>query len=438
MKEYDLIVIGSGSGLNIVSRALNEKKGLKIAIIEKNKLGGTCLNEGCIPSKMLIEKAYEIEKSKNKDSKNFNKIISEVKNFIENESNRILSFYKNTKSADLYLEEASFVNENTLKVGNQIIKGKKIVLSIGAKPKILNIEGLNEFWTYKEALFPEKLPKHLVIIGGGYIGFEIGFFYAAMGAKVTILEKYKVLANIDDDIKKEFLKNFNKNIKIFENVEIRNVQSNKKLIFFKKNKKFTKLHFDKILVAAGIELNLGNLNLIKANVGLDKKGFIKVNGFLETSNKNIYSFGDAISSYYFKHSANFEADYVFDRLFNNKKLKIKYLSVPFAIFSCPIIAGCGKNEIFFKKNKISYFVKKAFFKDLFKANIENQNIGFIKMIFSKKDQKLLGAFIIGSRAPDLIHILSEFLNNNLNVEDIKKRIFIHPTFSEIILKAIWH
>ena len=446
MKCYDLIVIGSGSGLNIISRILEEKVEMKIALIEKKNLGGTCLNVGCIPSKMLIEQAYNLksidkyEYIKNKNLKvNFSKLIKDVKNFVNKESNEIYKFYKNSKKVDFYHANAVFIDTNTIKVDQEIIKAKKIVLAIGAEPIIPNIVGLKKYWTYKEALFPKKKPKRLLIIGGGYIGVELGFFYSQMGSEVTILEKEKILSNLDIDIRHEFLKIYKKQVLCREHVKIIKIENkkNKHTVFYKKDKIIHTIEVDALLIATGIKAQTDSINLNKAKIRLDKKGFIKVNKSLQTTNEHIFALGDCIDSYFFKHTANFESDYIFEKLFDNLKSPIKYPSVPFAVFSYPEIAGVGKNEKILNKSKTSFFIKKVFFKELFKANIKNENIGFLKMIFSKKNETLLGAFIVGHNASELIHILSEFLNSKLTLDEIKKRIFIHPTLTEIILKASW-
>ncbi|MBN2479844.1 MAG: FAD-dependent oxidoreductase [Parachlamydiales bacterium] len=444
MKHFDLIVIGSGSGLNIVSKVLLRGKKTKIALIEKDSLGGTCLNKGCIPSKMLINYANQLKNLKKSKEFHidvhlkkidFSKIIEETKTFTQKKSNELEKTYKNIKNVTFYSKKASFIDKNTLQVGREIIKGKKIILAVGAKPNIPNIEGLKNtpFMTFEEALFPKCLPKKLIIIGGGYIGVELAFFYSSMGVKVTILEKEKVLSQIDEDIRQAFLKNFKKDVLIKEKVSIDKVEYKNKIFkVFTSNKIFLA---DTLLVVTGIKADTKDLNLHLSNVKVGKKSNIIVNKHLQTTNKSIFALGDAIVSFYFKHSANFEADYIFNHLFKNFEKPIKYSPMPYAIFSDPEIAGVGKNEKELFNKKVAYFIKKAFYQDVAKGIIEKEE-GFLKLIFEKKSEKLIGAHMVGKNASDLIHILVAFMNKKANLNDLKNAVFTHPTMAEIISKAV--
>ncbi|NGX56928.1 MAG: Dihydrolipoyl dehydrogenase [Candidatus Anoxychlamydiales bacterium] len=443
MKKYDLIIIGSGSGLNIASKAIQQNKKIKIAIIEKSKMGGTCLNHGCIPSKMLLHYKDVIESIKSSkdffikskiEKIDYEKIISSTDYQLNKLSREIYSFYKKSRQIDLYKGNAKFIDNHTLKVSKDLIYGKKIVLAIGARASIPNIQGLEniDYLTYIEALKLKTLPKTMTIIGGGYIGIELSNFFQSMGCKVTILEAKKILSNVDDEIASEFKKKFLKNIKVIENVNIKKIESkNKKITVFFNNKKITS---EKLLISTGIKPNTDLIDIQNTNIKLDEKGFIKVNKYLQTSIKHIYALGDCINSYFFKHSANFESLYVFEKIFKKHTPKINYPPIGYCVFSTPEIAGVG---ITLKQAKSSkYYIKKANFKDIASSMIVKDNTGVLYLIFEKKTNRLKGSHVVSKNASILIHILIAFMQKKAKEEDLKEMIYIHPSFGEFIKKAL--
>jgi dihydrolipoamide dehydrogenase len=442
MKIYDLVIIGSGSGLNIASKAIENNKKIKIAIIEKDKMGGTCLNRGCIPSKMLLHYSDVIETIKKSDDFfiksnikkiDYKKIITDVNNQINKDSLEILSFYKKNKKIDLYQCEAKFLDNHKIKVKDKIIYAKKIVIAIGARPNVPKIEGLDkiDYLTYVEALKLKKLPKDITIIGGGYIGVELSLFFYSMGVKVSILEKENILSGLDNEIVAEFKKDFLKKIKVFEKANIKKIdkKNNKAVIFFN-NKK---IESEKVLVVAGIKPNTDLIDIENTDIKLDRKGFIKVDKYLQTSVKHIYAFGDCIDSYFFKHSANFEAKYIYSRIFERNRERITYPNVGYSVFSNPEIAGVGLK---LKEIDDRYFVKKAYFKDIAQSMICKGKAGIIYLIFEKKTKRLKGSHMVCKNASILIHVLIAFMEKRGKLDDMKKMIYIHPSFAEIIKRGV--
>jgi dihydrolipoamide dehydrogenase len=442
MKKYDLVIIGSGSALNIASKAIENNKKLKIAVIEKDKMGGTCLNQGCIPSKMLLKYSKVIDNIKKSDDFfiksdikkiDYEKIITYVNNQINKDSLEILSFYKKNKKIDFYHCQAKFLDNHRIKVKDKIIYANKIVLGLGARPNIPKIDGLDKinYLTYIEALKLKKLLKDITIIGGGYIGVELSLFFHFMGVKVNIIEKETILSTLDKEIVEEFKKEFLKKINVIEKANIKKIdkKNNRSVVYFN-NKK---IESEKVIVLTGIKANTDLIDIENTDIKLDKKGFIKVNGYLKTSVKHIYALGDCIYSYFFKHSANFEAKYIYSKLFEKNSKKISYPNIGYSVFSSPEIAGVG---VKLKDIDDKYFVKKAYFKDIAQSMICKEKVGVIYLIFDTKMKRLKGAHLVCKNASVLIHVLIAFMEKRGRFEDLEEMIYIHPSFAEIIKKAI--
>mgnify|MGYP001606045014 CR=1 FL=1 len=335
MEHFDVIVIGAGSGLNISSAT--SSKGLKTAIVEKGPMGGTCLNRGCIPSKMIIHSADVAETIKNAkhfgiNSKgftiDFKKVTERASKIVDKDARDIEKGIRSDKNTVLFKEEGKFIGYKTLKVGSKTIKGDKIIIAAGTRPSIPPIEGLDkvDYMTSDEALRLTKQPKSLTIIGGGYIAAELAHFYGALGTKISIIQRRDVLIpNEDREIAEEFTKIFSKKYDVFLNSDaIKVSKKNKKITTTIKNSnnnknKLKKIISDKLLVAAGRIPNTDILDVAKTGVKTDKEGYIKVNEYMETTAKDIWALGDICGIYLFKHSANLEAQYVYYNAFGKRR-----------------------------------------------------------------------------------------------------------------------
>ena len=328
MKKYDVIVIGSGGGSKITRPAAN--LGYNVAIIEKDQLGGTCLNRGCIPSKMLIHPAdiirelqdanrfdLTIDTSFKFDAKKF---VSDVNKEINEESQSIEPLYEAHKNVTYYNDTASFEKDYVLRVGDHTITAPKIFIAAGARPNIPNYKGLQNtpYWTSTEALKATSLPKSLIIFGGGYIACELGHYFSALGVKVTFLLRSELIFSHDDDIKYEFTRMVRRYSDVIEFAVVNEVsyKENCFSVFFTDKDGGSKtLQANQLLVATGIIPNSDTLSLENTSIECDENGYINVNDYLETASKGIYSFGDIIGKYFFRHTANFEGQYLFDTVF---------------------------------------------------------------------------------------------------------------------------
>lgn len=446
-ETFDVIIIGGGSGAKLAS-ALSEK-GFYVAVIDREILGGTCLNHGCIPSKMLIhsaEIAKQIQRAAlfNLDVEvtgcHFNELVTRVTEEVTRQAKQMTSSFVKNPRLNFFQNSCKFVDSKTLQVGKSFITAKKIIIASGAHPYIPSIPGLDgtPYITSREALRLKKLPKHLVIIGGGYIAAELGFFFSALGAKVTVLARSKLLSKEDEDITKEFTRIFKTYTSLRLKTKVTSVNYQKKAFYINYTEQSKKgaIEADQLLVATGIRGFTENLGLENTKIKVDRKGFIKVNQYLKTDEKQVWSMGDAIGDPCFRHTANFEAEYLLKILSSSKRPSpIHYPAIPHGIFSYPQVSGVGMSEKRLKEMNISYVVGKCDFSKTGRGLAIQPEGGFAKLLFEKKTQRLLGAQIIGPKACSICHILSAFIQKKGKLEDVLNIIYIHPSLPEVIMKA---
>lgn len=449
MKKFDIIVIGSGGGTKLVRPVAN--LGKKVAVIEKERLGGTCLNRGCIPSKMLIHTADVITlikeahrfdiKNVSSIEVNFEDLIERVNHTIQKESKSIKPLYDQDENITLFQGHARFIDKNKVQVNDHIISADKIIIATGAEASIPNIKGLKEtpYITYREALTGKTLPKKLIVLGGGYIACELGYFFGALGVEVHFFIRSEFLRKEDEEIKKAFQQDFEKKFNVhyvhsldevyYENQEF-------SLAFRTKDKKASKIVSDTLLVATGISPNTGDLGLENTSVTLNEKGFVEVDNFLETKEKGIYAIGDCVGKYLFRHSVNFEGEYLFKMLFQENQPKpIDYPFIPHAVFTNPQVASIGPTEQELKASNIKYFKGICPYSQSAMGMALRSETGLVKLLFEESSRKLIAAHIVGHEASILIHVLMAFIVKKSNLDDIVNMIYIHPALPEVIRNA---
>lgn len=444
-KRFDVIVIGAGSGLQISSQAAAQ--GLKVAVVEPGPFGGTCLNRGCIPSKLLIHSADVAEEIKNSEtfgiksklvSINWKKIISRVSKFVDNEARQIEKGNRQTKNITVYKNYAQFIGKKILKVGKEIITANKIFICAGTRPNIPPIPGLEEvsYVTSKEALRLPKQPKKLTIIGGGYIGTELAHFFGGLGTKVTIIDRGNLLMKSEDsEIAERFTKVYKRKYNLVLNASINKVYKKGKdvLVDVKVRGKKKTITGDTLLVATGRKSNADILNVKETGVKTNKRGFVKVNKYLETNVPGIWAIGDIAGVYMFKHSANLEAEYAVHNAFSKKKIKVDYTAMPHAAFTSPQVASVGKTEDELQGKpylKSTY----SYINTGYGKAIEDKD-GFVKVLVDPKTMKILGCHIIGTDASILIHEVIVVMKARLGVAGITNAVHIHPALSEVVHRA---
>ncbi|MBI2648259.1 MAG: dihydrolipoyl dehydrogenase [Thaumarchaeota archaeon] len=449
-RQFDLIIIGSGAGLNAVGALADQ--GLKVAVIEKGPLGGTCLNRGCIPSKMLIHSADVIEVIKNAHQfgirvkgyeADFGSIVKRVTESVDGDSREIEMNLKGSENPLLYKNECRFIGHKTLQVGKDVIKADKILIASGGRPLVPDIDGLAEsgFITSDEALRLKKQPKMLTVLGGGYISVEMAHFFGSLGTKINIVEKHNTLVyREDEEVSQKFTELFRQRYNVltgFEPVKVAKNGEDFEVTVRGEGNKTNVIRSDQLLVATGRIPNSDGLDVDNTGVKTDEKGFIIADEFLETNVKGIFALGDAVGHYLFRHSANLESEYNFYNIIDpSNKVPVDYNVMPHAIFSSPQIAGVGKTEQQLRAEKVDYAVGKHNYIDTGMGQAIEDRSGFVKILVEKNTKKILGCHILGSDAATLIHeVLVAMKSGDGSVRNITRTVHIHPAMSEVIQRA---
>lgn len=455
VKHYDIVAFGTGSSLNIVSELLNLGRPIKVAVIENDMIGGICLTRGCIPSKMLLYPAITVRRilesrrlgiEANISQINFEEIMSRTYNSIASESREIEESLVKHPYVDLYKGNGTFVGEYTVDVNGKEIEGDIILLCTGSKPYIPPIDGLDEVeYLTNDNFFRDlrQLPRKFVIIGGGYIAVELGFFMAMMGSKVTIIgRRPRIMHNEEPEISELFQRDLSKYMKLLINHEAIEVRKKGEKIIVTAENKETKdnveVEADKILIATGRASNSDITRPEKTGVRINEKGWILTDKYLQTSKQDIWACGDANGIHMYKHKANYESQILFYNAFLNRKVAVTYHAVPHAIFTEPEIASVGMKE---KEAAEKYDILVGYYK------YENTAMGeammvkdyFAKVIVDRETYRILGAHIVGPEASILIQeIVSLMYTNDMSAIPIFRGMHIHPAMSEVVERAFYN
>ena len=447
MKYYDFIVVGSGCGLIVTEEAVGHE--VKVALIDKGPLGGTCLNVGCIPSKMLIHAADRVVEAQEArklgikvkiTSINFRAIMDRTHRVVQRGKDHVRKGITSSKKLDYYDGEGHFADDLTLEVNGERLKGKKIFIASGSRPFIPPIKGLDriDYLTNESVLKLDKAPESLIIIGGGYIAVEFGHFFAAMGTKVTVLEMAeRLVLSEEPEIAELLKKKLSQRMEIHTGLlvqEVRKMVNGEGVIAVAKDKaggQIEEFTAHKVLVAVGRRSNADLLQVENTGILLDERGYIKVNEYLETSRKGIYAVGDANGQQMFTHVANMEAAMVVDNVLHRNRQKVDYSAAPHAVFSYPQIASVGLSE---EKARASHkvLVGKARYFDVAYGEAMVEKEGFAKVIIDEDTDKILGFHIIGPYAPVLIQEVVNAMASDGHMGEIFKGMHIHPALSELI------
>ena len=443
--DFDLIVIGGGPG-GYVSAIRASQLGNKVAIVEKSNLGGVCLNWGCIPTKALLTNAHVLDLIKNSSKYgitipsydiNWSKVIKRSRDVSKRLSKGIEYLIKKN-DIKYYSSEGKFLDKNTILLDDKSsISGKKIIIATGGRPKFIpGIEfDKKNIISSKEAMILENIPKRLVIIGAGAIGVEFAHLYNAFGSEVTLVEGLDfIVPNEDSDISKELENIFNKRgINIITSAKVDKVVKlkNKSKVYINGT---DPLEADKVLMAVGVSANTENLSLEEVGIELEN-GFIKVNGYMQTSTDNIYAIGDVCGPPLLAHVASFEGTLAAEHISGHNVDLMNYENIPACTYCDPEIASVGLTEIQAKEKGYDIKVGKFPFSALGKALADGDRNGFVKIIYDSKYGELLGCHIIGKNATNLITELSVARNLETTYSEILKTIHPHPTLSEAIQEA---
>jgi mycothione reductase len=445
MKSYDIIVIGAGAGLEIVFKTLST--GLKVALLDKGNVGGTCLKVGGVPSKMLIypaDRIREIEEAKKLgihariDHIDFRSIMERMKKAVKSGVNSIAKEIRNSKNIDFYNDEAHFVGEYLLETKNGKIRGEKLFIVSGARPIIPPIKGLDkiEYLTNETVLDLKRRPESLIIIGGGYIAVEYAHFFSAVGTSVVIVGRNKrLIPNEDPEISALAKKELAKRMGILTGTEVLEVRRRRKAYAVLLKKKNTgeqkEILAEKVMVAVGRESNADLLKVQNTGVETTADHYIKVNDYLQTTKNNIWALGDAIGRQMFTHAASEEVELAWHNATQKRKRKMNFRIVPHAVFTRPQIASVGVTEKQARKDH-EILVGKTKYSNTVKGGAMMEEEGFAKAIVEKGTQRILGFHIIGPEASTLIQEVVNVMAKGESIESITRSMHIFPALSQLI------
>jgi dihydrolipoamide dehydrogenase len=449
MEEFDVLVIGSGSGMLVASAALDA--GYKVALVEHGRMGGTCINVGCVPSKMLIYPADVIATLREAeklgihaivDSVDFSNIMTRMHALVTHDSGHQAAAVEATPNLTWFKETGEFTGDYTMQVGSHTIKAKVIFIASGARtaiPLIKNIQNV-PYLTSDTVLELQTQPKSILIVGGGYIGMEYGHFFSSIGTKTTILQRAdRILPEEEPEISELLRSELSSRIEFYtgyEALEAKQDATQKTIVARNRlDGSIREFSAEALMIATGRVSNADTLKPERTGVKFDEHGYVKVNEYLETSKKHIYAFGDAIGRQMFKHAANDEAGAVWHNSTHDHKIKMDFSVVPHAVFTHPQVASVGLKEAEAKAQKYRILVGRAEYKDTAMGAALGYPQGFVKVIVEHETGKILGAHIIGPEASILIQEITNAMATVGNYGPIAQGIHIHPALNEVVQNA---
>ncbi|WP_316803122.1 mercuric reductase [Pedobacter nototheniae] len=450
MKHYDAIIIGAGQAGVPLAKKL-ALAGKKTAIIEKRFIGGTCINDGCTPTKAMVasaKMAYQAGKSAQLGidtgalKVNLKKIKQRKDEIVKQFRTSAEKGIASTKGLKLYMGTARFSGQKEITISladgkQEIITADWIFINTGAKTAIPEIEGINEtnFLTSTSILDLEKVPEHLLVIGGNYIGLEFGQMFNRFGSKVTILEKSaSILSKEDQDISvalTEILES--EKIEIITNVEVNKFTSKKKNEFeveLKSGANARRIKASHVLIAAGRIPQTKLLDLELCGVKTDDKGYIIVNEKLETNVKGIYALGDVKGGPAFTHIAYNDFTIVYRNLMEGTNYNISDRPIPYCMFTDPQLGRIGISERAAKDKKLNYKVVVLPMSSVARGIETGETQGLMKAIVDVKSKKILGAAILASEGGEIMSVLQMAMEGEITYDRIRYCVFAHPTYSE--------
>lgn len=453
--QYDVTVIGSGPG-GYVAAIRCAQLGFKTAIIEKyNVLGGTCLNVGCIPSKALLDSTHHLHEAEHnfathginvsKPKVDFKQMIQRKRDVVGQTTEGINYLMKKNK-IDVLTGLGSFIDKNTIKITPEKgtateIKTDKVIIATGSKPTSLPFIKIDKkrIITSTEALEMKEIPKHLIVIGGGVIGVELGSVYARLGAKVTVVEYLdRLIPTMDSAMGKDLgrsLKKLGFDIKTSHKVTAVATKG-KEVTVTAENKKGEKVEIkgDYCLVSIGRRPYTDNLGLENAGVKLSDRGQIETDEHLKTNVDNIYAIGDVVKGAMLAHKAEEEGTLVAEQLAGQKP-HINYNLIPGVVYTWPEVASVGLTEEQLKEQGRAYKAGAFQFRALGRARASMDIDGQVKVLADKNTDEILGVHIIGARAADMIAAAVTAMEYRASAEDVSRMSHAHPTYMEAVKEA---
>jgi len=455
MQEFDLIVIGGGSGTAVGDAAAD--RGGDVAIVEPGPLGGACVTRGCVPSKGLIHRADVVEEIRRSgefgvDAElgevDFPSITAEVRDVVYEKAEHMERQLHESDRKTLFDAEARFVDERTVRVDGEELHGEQVVVAAGARPSVPPIDGLEEtdYLTSAEALYLDERPDRLVILGGGYVGAELGHFFGEMGTEVAIVGRSDRLVPREDQAASEAVTAaFEERYDVYAGHEATAVEERGGEVVVTAEPSNgddagegdggVEVTGDELLVATGRKPNTDRLDVEAAGVETTDGGFVETDEYLESSVDGVWALGDIAGPPLFKHAADYEARVVARNAVLDGEERVDYTGLGHAVFTSPRVAAVGNTESELRDDGVEYESARAEYADVPLGMVSKDERGFAKVL-ADPDGEILGCHVVGEAAPTLIHeVLVALRGGSGTVDDVAETIHVHPARNEVLLKA---
>ena len=459
MEEFDFLVVGSGSGLDVANAAA--RRGQSVAVVEKGPLGGTCLNRGCIPSKQLlyhaevyetVERAGEFHVDADVAGVDFAGMVREVTEDVAESADSIRRGLQSSDQHRLFEGEGRFVDDHTVEVvdgadAGARISAETVLIAAGTRPRIPDIDGIDavDYLTSTEALELEAPPERLVIVGGGYVAAELGHFFGTFGSDVTIVGRQpRLLPDADAEVAEAFTDRYRERFAVQTGYAVTEVTEQDGEITVEalpygddgvvEGGEALSVTGDELLVAAGRTPNTDTLDLGTTAVETDDAGYVETDAYLRTDAEGVWALGDIVGEYLLKHSANHEARAVIRNLFADEPQPVDYSAMPFAVFGSPEVAGVGATEQELRASGAEYATNTYRFDDTARGKAMHAE-GFVKAIVDVEGE-ILGCHVVGPEASTLIQeVVTAMTAGSGTVRDIRESIHVHPALPEVVQRA---
>lgn len=445
--KYDAIIIGAGqAGPSLAARLTAE--GLSTAIIERHQFGGTCVNNGCIPTKALVASARAAHMARRGNDfgvviptniKMDMKKVKARKDAIVKQSNEgVTGWLDGMDNLDVYRGHGAFTSTTTVNVNNKELTADKIFINVGARASIPNIPGVDKikYFTNSDIMDIEVLPEHLIIIGGSYIGLEFSQIFRRFGSKVTVIESAEqIIAREDDDVSqniREILSNEGINIRSGVSIDHFNQIGDSVSVIISSNDTLEEIKGSHILLAAGRTANTNDLGLDKAGVKTNEFGIIEVDDTLRTNVDGVWALGECNGQGAFTHTSYNDYEIIANQLFENSTRTVNDRITCYGLFIDPPLGRIGLTETQVRNSGKPALIGKMLMSRIGRAKERSETQGFMKVLIDAESKQFLGASILGIGGDEIIHLLLNAMYSKQNFEVIMNSVHIHPTVSELI------
>ena len=446
-EKYDMIIVGAGSG-NMIPVA--EMDSWRLAIVEPDKFGGTCLNRGCIPSKMLLYAAEVVEMARHGarlgvrhtlERVDWQRLVGRVWEKIDPIAEAGAQYRRTQPNVTVYDAPAHFVEPYVLETDGHRITADRIVLGAGARPVVPDIPGLQDiaYHTSDSIMHLATQPFSLLIVGGGYIGAEMAHFFGSLGTRVTITDHGEALIKRqDDDIARAFTRVYERRFDVLLRTRVRSVspENGHIVVRLEVDGRPRTIRVDTVLVASGRRPNSDRLNVAAAGIEVDAHGRVITDDGMETNVPGIFALGDLASRHPLKHIANAEARAISEHLVGGAKEAVEYDGVPNAVFGSPQVASVGLTERDARREARPHLTAYRRYADTAYGWAMEDSESFVKLIADPDSRLLLGAHIMGAHASLLIQPLVQGMKYGQTIDEMARTIYIHPALTEVVEQAL--